>query len=174
MKLRTPLEEKDIERLKAGDEVVLTGTVLTARDAAHKRFTETLAAGKGLPVDLKGAVIFYAGPAPAPPGRVIGSIGPTTAKRMDAYTPRLLEIGVKGMIGKGPRSDEVKRAIKDHKAVYFAATGGAAALLSSFVKEAKVIAYDDLGAEAVFELRVENFPLIVAVDSRGEGIFVEL
>ncbi|MDI6799600.1 MAG: Fe-S-containing hydro-lyase [Actinomycetota bacterium] len=174
LKIETPLKKEEIEGLKVGDEVLLTGTIFTARDAAHKRFMEALDNGDSLPIDLAGQVIFYAGPTPAGPGRTIGSIGPTTAGRMDPFTPRLLKLGLKGMIGKGARSKEVKQAIKDYGAVYFAATGGAAALLSEFVQGAKVVAYEDLGPEAVFQLEVENFPLIVAVDSRGGDIYVEL
>ncbi|MCU0640748.1 MAG: FumA C-terminus/TtdB family hydratase beta subunit [Candidatus Margulisbacteria bacterium] len=163
--INTPLSDKVVAKLKAGDRVLLSGTIYTARDAAHARF------GDRPPFDLKGAVIFYASPTPTPPGRVIGSLGPTTSSRMDAFTPPLLAKGLTGMIGKGRRSKTVVAAIKQHKAVYFVVPGGIAALLSQHVKKAEVLAYPELGAEAVHELMVENLPVIVAIDSKGNDLF---
>jgi len=171
--LTTPLKEEDIVKLKAGDKVSLTGTVYTARDAAHKRLVDLIEAGEELPIPLEGQVIYYVGPAPTPPGKPIGSAGPTTSYRMDPYTPILLEKGLKGMIGKGERSEPVVEAMKKHKAVYFAATGGAAALISKRILKAEVIAYEDLGAEAIRKLEVEDFPLIVAQDCHGGNIYRE-
>lgn len=171
--LQTPLREIDIEKLAVEDKVLLSGTIYTARDKAHQRMELLLKKGEELPFDPRGQVIFYAGPAPAKPGRVIGSIGPTTSKRMDAYTPLLLKKGLKGMIGKGERSGEVKKAIKHHKAVYFAAIGGAAALLSQYVVQAQVHAFEDLGPEAIYRLTVKNFPVVVAIDSSGRDLFRE-
>ncbi len=167
MKLTTPLTDEILETLHAGDNVEITGTIYVGRDAAHKRLVEALDRGEKLPADLKGQVIYYMGPSPTKPGQVIGSAGPTTSGRMDRYAPRLMEIGLKGMIGKGLRLPPVKDAMKKYKAVYFAATGGAAALISQRIKQAKVIAYDDLGAEALQELQVENFPVIVVNDIFG-------
>ncbi len=167
MKLTTPLTDEILETLHAGDNVEITGTIYVGRDAAHKRLVEALDRGEKLPADLKGQVIYYMGPSPTKPGQVIGSAGPTTSGRMDRYAPRLMEIGLKGMIGKGLRLPPVKDAMKKYKAVYFAATGGAAALISQRIKQAKVIAYDDLGAEALQELHVENFPVIVVNDIFG-------
>lgn len=172
-KLQTPFTEKDIEPLRVGDKVLISGTVYTARDASHRRMLEALEKGESFPFDPKGAVIFYTGPAPARPGRVIGSIGPTTSRRMDDYTSPMLAQGVKGLIGKGARSDEVRRALAEHKAVYFLVMGGVAALLSSYVKRAEIIAYPDLGPEAIYELEVEDFPVIVANDIYGGDIFIE-
>ncbi|WP_291325954.1 Fe-S-containing hydro-lyase [Desulfovibrio sp. UCD-KL4C] len=169
--LTTPLTDKDMEQLKAGDVVKLTGTIYTARDAAHKRLTDLLDNGEPLPFDLKGSVIYYVGPSPAPPGRPIGAAGPTTSYRMDTYAPRLHCLGQKASIGKGKRSDEVKQALKDNKAVYFGATGGAGALLSMCIKEAKVIAFDELGPEAIRELTVEDFPLLVINDCHGGELY---
>jgi len=169
--ITTPLTESDVARLRIGDRVLLSGVIYTGRDAAHKRLFELLQAGKPLPVDLRGQVIYYVGPTPAKPGRVIGSAGPTTASRMDAYTPLLIEHGLKGMIGKGRRSPEVIEAMKKHKAVYFGATGGAAALLARCVKKAEIIAYDDLGPEAIHCLEVEDFPLIVINDTLGGDLY---
>ncbi len=154
IKLLTPLSCKDIEELKAGDRVSLSGIIYTARDAAHKRLVETLKRGEELPFNPEGQVIYYVGPAPARPGRVIGSAGPTTSSRMDPYAIYLMEAGIKGMIGKGSRGQEVKDAIKEYKAVYFAAIGGAAALLSEHIKRVEVIAYEDLGTEAIRRLEV--------------------
>jgi fumarate hydratase subunit beta len=166
--INTPLSDKEIERLKAGDQVLITGTIFTARDAAHKKF------GAKPPFDLNGAIIYYASPTPTRPGKVIGSIGPTTSSRMDAFTPALLKKGLKGMIGKGTRSQEVVAAIKKYKAVYFVVPGGIAALLSRQVKKSAVLAYPELGAEAVHQLEVDNFPAIVAIDSKGKDVFNEI
>lgn len=165
MKISAPLSDKDVESLKAGDRVLISGKIYTARDAAHMRF------GDHPPFDVKGQILYYASPTPTPPGKIIGSIGPTTASRMDAFTPALLKLGLKGMIGKGRRSREVIEAIKKHKAVYFVVPGGIAALLSKQVKRSKVIAYPELGAEAVLELEVADFPAIVAIDSKGNSLF---
>ncbi|WP_319762150.1 Fe-S-containing hydro-lyase [Maridesulfovibrio sp.] len=170
-KLTTPLTDEDMVQLKAGDVVKLTGTIYTARDAAHKRLCDLLDKGAELPFELKGSVVYYVGPSPAPPGRPIGSAGPTTSYRMDSYAPRLHSLGQKASIGKGKRSDEVKQALKDHKAVYFGATGGAGALLSMCIKEAKVIAFDELGPEAIRELTVEDFPLLVINDTHGGELY---
>lgn len=170
-KLETPFNEKDILELKAGDQVRLTGTIYTARDKTHQRMVGDLSQGKPLPFKIDHQVIFYAGPAPTPPGRIIGSIGPTTSERMDVFTPVLLEHGLKGMIGKGDRGDDVKKAIKERRAVYFVTVGGAAAYLSNHVKKSEVLAYEELGTEAVHQLYVEDFPLVVAIDSSGRDIF---
>ena len=172
--ITTPLTENKIKDLKAGDFVYITGTIYTARDAAHKRMDETLDKNEELPVELKDNIIYYLGPSPAREGKVIGSAGPTTSSRMDKYTPRLLDRGLKGMIGKGKRSKEVIEAIKRNHAVYFAAIGGAGALLSKCIKEAKVLAYDDLGTEAIRELRVEELPVIVVIDSNGNNLYEEV
>ena len=171
--IKTPLKSSDVEKLRAGERVSISGSIFTARDKAHQRLADLLRNGKELPFDLRDQVIYYAGPAPARPGKIIGSVGPTTSGRMDAYTPLLLEYGLKGMIGKGDRSEDVVAAIKDHKAVYFAATGGAAALLSRYVVEAEVIAFEDLGPEAIYKLGVENFPVVVAIDSSGHDLYKE-
>jgi len=171
IKITTPLDTKKIVKLKTGDFVNITGNIYGARDAAHKRFFELIEKAKKLPIDLKGQIIFYAGPTPAKPGYPCGSIGPTTSYRMDTYTPELLERGVKGMIGKGMRSKEVMESIKKNKAIYFAAVGGAAALIAKSVKKSEVIAYKDLGAEAVFRFYVEDFPAIVVVDSAGNNLY---
>lgn len=171
--IKTPLTDDIISSLKAGDKVEISGTIYTARDQAHKRLVDAIQKGEPLPFEPKGQIIFYAGPSPTPPGKPVGSIGPTTSGRMDPFTPLLLEHGLKGMIGKGPRSPEVKSAIKERNAVYFAATGGVAALLASYVKNSRVLAYEDLGPEAVYELEVENLPVIVAVDSQGEDLYEE-
>lgn len=171
--LRTPLTDEVIATLRSGDEVAISGTIYTGRDAAHRRFMELLDAGKPLPFDPVGQVIYYVGPTPAPPGKVIGSAGPTTSYRMDSYTPRLLSLGLRGMIGKGRRSPEVLEAIRANRAVYFGAVGGAAALLASTIKAARVIAFEDLGTEAVRELTVERFPAVVVNDAFGGDLFVE-
>lgn len=173
VRIKTPLTDADVERLKAGDRVLITGVLYTARDAAHKRFMELLDKGGNLPFDIKGALIYYVGPTPERPGEVIGSAGPTTSGRMDAYTPRLIELGLKGTVGKGQRGKEVLEAMKRHKAVYLAAVGGAAALIARTIKKAEVIAYDDLGAEAVRRLEVVDFPAIVANDCSGGDLFRE-
>ena len=171
--LSLPLKEEDILRLRAGDRVLLTGVLYTARDAAHKRLVEALERGEKLPIDLKGQVLYYVGPSPAPPGKVIGSAGPTTAYRMDRYTPRLLQAGLRGTIAKGSRSEKVKEALKQHKAVYLAATGGAAALLSKKILKAEVIAYADLGPEAIRRLEVKDLPAIVINDTYGGDLYQE-
>lgn len=173
IKIATPVDENVLSELKIGDRVLIDGVLYTARDAAHKRLVETLDRGESLPVDLTGQIIYYAGPSPTPPGKPIGSVGPTTSYRMDPYAPRLIEEGLKGMIGKGPRSQEVIDALVQNKAVYFAAIGGAAALLAKQVKKADVIAYEDLGPEAIRRLVVENFPAIVVNDIYGKDLFVE-
>lgn len=169
--IKAPISDEDAKNLRAGDYVYITGTIYTARDAAHKRMAEALAEGKPLPVDMKNNIIYYMGPSPAREGRPIGSAGPTTASRMDKYTPDLLDLGLKGMIGKGKRSDAVKAAIIRNGAVYFAAVGGAGALLSQRIKSSEVIAYDDLGTEAIRRLEVENFPVIVVIDSEGNNLY---
>jgi fumarate hydratase subunit beta len=167
MKLTTPLTDPVIEQLHAGDKVSITGVIYVGRDAAHKRLVAALEAGEPLPFDPQGQIIYYMGPAPAKPGDPIGSAGPTTSYRMDPYTPKMLEAGLKGMIGKGNRSLPVREAMQKHKAVYFGATGGAGALIAKSIKSATVIAYDDLGAEALRRLEVEDFPAIVVNDIYG-------
>lgn len=166
-----PLKEEDIEALKAGDYVYLTGIIYTARDAAHKRMYESMKKGEELPIKLKNNVLYYLGPSPARKGQVIGSAGPTTSSRMDKYTPDMLEAGLKGMLGKGKRSPEVIEAMKKNKAVYFAAVGGAGALLSKCIKEAEIVAYKDLGTEAIRRLRIENLPAIVVIDKNGNNLY---
>jgi fumarate hydratase subunit beta len=168
-KINSPLNPETIASLAAGDMAALSGVIYTARDQAHRRFIELLESGDPLPVDLRGQTVFYAGPAPAKPGAVIGSIGPTTASRMDGHTPALLDYGVRGMIGKGPRSLEVKEAIVRNRAVYFVSTGGAAAYLSKFVAAAEVVAFADLGPEAVYRLEVVDWPVVVGIDSKGRS-----
>ena len=170
-KLHVPVKKEDVKHLKAGDYVYLTGTVYTARDAAHKRMQEALDAGQKLPFDLDGNVIYYMGPSPAREGRPIGSAGPTTASRMDKYTPQLLDLGLGAMIGKGKRSQAVLDAIVRNGAVYFAAVGGAGALLSKRILSSEVIAYDDLGTEAVRRLEVQDFTVVVVVDCEGENLY---
>ena len=171
--LQTPLNDADMLKLRAGDVVRLTGTIYTARDAAHKRLCDLLDKGETLPFDLQGSVIYYVGPSPAPPGRPIGAAGPTTSYRMDTYAPRLHALGCKASVGKGKRSDAVKQALADHKAVYFGATGGAGALLSKCITAAKVIAFDELGPEAIRELTVEDFPLLVINDCHDGELYVQ-
>ncbi len=171
IKITPPLTDADVENLRAGDKVLITGVLYTARDAAHKRLIELLDKGEKLPFDVKGQLIYYAGPTPAKPGQVIGSAGPTTSGRMDAYTPRLLELGLKGTIGKGQRSAEVVEAMKKYKAVYLAAVGGAAALIAKTIKKAEIIAYEDLGPEAIRRLEVVDFPAIVVNDINGNDLF---
>ena len=171
--LRPPLSDEDVERLKIGDEVRITGKIYTARDAAHKRLLELVEKGEELPIDLKGQIIYYVGPSPAPPGKPIGSAGPTTSGRMDTYTPKLLELGLKATIGKGMRSQSVIDAMVKHKAVYLAATGGAAALIAKSIKKAEVVAYEDLGPEAIRALEVEGFPCIVINDTKGGDLYKE-
>ncbi len=169
--ITAPINRDEAGKLRAGDYVYLTGTIYTARDAAHKRMYETLEKGEPLPIELKDNVIYYMGPSPAREGRPIGSAGPTTASRMDKYTPALLDLGLAGMIGKGKRSETVKEAIVKNGAVYFAAVGGAGALLAGSIKASEVIAYDDLGTEAIRRLEVENFPVIVVIDSKGRNLY---
>lgn len=169
--ITAPFGRKALKALRAGDSVLLSGTILTGRDAAHKRLIALLDEGKPLPVDLADQAIYYAGPCPPKPGDVIGSCGPTTSGRMDAYAPRLLDLGLAAMIGKGFRRPQVVEAIKRNGAVYFAATGGAGALIAQCVKEARVLAFEDLGTEAVRALSVENLPLIVAIDSEGTDLY---
>jgi fumarate hydratase subunit beta len=169
--IQTPITEKITADLRSGDYVYITGTMYVARDAAHKRMIEALDRGEELPIDIKDATIYYMGPSPAREGRPIGSAGPTTATRMDKYAPTLLDLGQKAMIGKGKRSQAVIEAIIRNKAVYFAAVGGAGALLSKCIKESEVICYDDLGAEAIRKLYVENFPVIVVIDAEGNNLY---
>lgn len=169
--IRVPMDKETAQSLRAGDYVYLTGTVYTARDAAHKRMDEALREDGGLPFDIKGQIVYYMGPSPARDGRPIGSAGPTTASRMDKYTPRLLDLGMGAMIGKGKRSPEVIDAIVRNSAVYFAAVGGAGALLSKCITSSEVIAYDDLGTEAIRRLSIENFPVIVVIDSKGGNLY---
>ena len=171
--LMLPLKDEDICKLRAGDIVTLTGDVFTARDAAHKRLIALLEEGKPLPLSLSGQTIYYVGPAPASPGHAVGSAGPTTSYRMDSYTPRLLSLGLKGMIGKGMRSREVREAMQKYGAVYFGAVGGAAALISRSIKKSEVIAYPDLGPEAIHRFTVENFPVIVLMDAFGGNLYEE-
>ncbi|MGQ9645699.1 MAG: Fe-S-containing hydro-lyase [Thermodesulfobacteriota bacterium] len=173
IRLKTPLSDQDVEKLKIGDRVFISGVIYTGRDAAHKRLFDLLQEGKDLPFDIQGQIIYYVGPTPAKPGQVLGSAGPTTSYRMDAYSPALMSRGLKGMIGKGMRSDAVKEAMKKYKAVYFAATGGAGALLAKRVKKAGVVAYEDLGPEAIQRLEVEDLPVIVVNDVRGNDLYVE-
>jgi len=170
-KITTPLTEDKVKELRAGDTVLISGVIYTGRDLAHKKLTDALRAGEKLPFDLTGAVIYYVGPSPAPPGKPIGSAGPTTSYRMDTYSPLLIEHGLRGMVGKGNRTQPVLDAIKQHHAVYFAAVGGAAALISKSIKKALVIAYDELGPEAVRELVVEDFPAVVVNDIYGADLY---
>lgn len=169
--INAPFCSEDIKDLKSGDYVYITGTIYTARDAAHKRMYEALEKAQELPLTMENNVIYYMGPSPAREGRPIGSAGPTTASRMDKYAPSLLDLGLKGMIGKGKRSKEVQEAIVRNQAVYFAAVGGAGALLSKCIKKSEVIAYDDLGTEAIRKLEVEKFPVIVVIDSKGNNLY---
>ena len=171
VKIQPPLTDDIIEKLKAGDRVVISGVIYTARDMAHKYMVEGHKKGEPLPFDVKGQILYYTGPTPAPPGRPIGSAGPTTSYRLDKYTPYLIELGLKGMIGKGPRGQEVKDAIKKHKAVYFAAIGGAGALISKTIRKAAVIAYPELGTEAIMKLEVEDFPAVVVNDVYGADLY---
>lgn len=169
--ITTPLTDEVINQLNAGDFVYISGTMYTARDAAHERLYNAINNGEAIPFDLKNNIVYYLGPTPAKPGQVIGSAGPTTSSRMDKYTPLLLENGLKGMIGKGKRSIDVIESMKENSAVYFAAIGGAGALLSKCITESTVIAYDDLGTEAIRKLTVENLPVIVVIDSRGNNLY---
>lgn len=169
--ITAPLSDEVAKELKSGDYVYITGTIYTARDAAHKRMWEALEKGEELPIEMKNNIIYYMGPSPAREGRPIGSAGPTTASRMDKYAPKLLDLGLKGMIGKGKRSEQVKEAIVRNGRVYFAAVGGAGAILSKAIKKSEVIAYDDLGTEAIRKLYVEDFPAIVVIDSQGNNLY---
>ncbi|MCM1567939.1 MAG: Fe-S-containing hydro-lyase [Roseburia sp.] len=169
--IKAPLCREDVLSLRAGDYVYLTGTIYTARDAAHKRMQEALAGGEKLPLDMENNVIYYMGPSPAREGKPIGSAGPTTASRMDKYAPALIDLGLRGMIGKGKRSPEVREAIVRNKAVYFAAVGGAGALLSKSILASEVIAYEDLGTEAIRRLEVKDFPVIVVIDAEGNNLY---
>ncbi len=170
-KIQTPFTREDARSLKAGDTCLITGTIYTARDAAHKRLCELVAQGKPLPMEMENAIIYFVGPTPAKPGQAIGSAGPTTSYRMDAYSPALIAIGQTGMIGKGKRNDEVIAAMKQYGAVYFGATGGCGALLSKCIKKAEIVAYEDLGAEAIRKLEVVDFPVTVIIDSEGSNLY---
>lgn len=169
--LTTPLTKEKVKKLKAGDRVLITGTIYTGRDAAHKRMVEQISRGEKLPFDINNSIIYYVGPAPAKQDQIINSAGPTTSYRMDAYSPILLELGQTGMIGKGDRDNKVIESMKKNCAVYFAAVGGAAALIADKIKKSKVIAYEDLGTEAIRELEVENFPVTVVIDSNGNNLY---
>ena len=171
IKIKAPMSREEARKLKSGDSCLISGVIYTARDAAHKRLCELVAAGKELPLDVKDSIIYFVGPTPAKPGQAIGSAGPTTSYRMDAYSPTLIAQGLTGMIGKGKRGPEVVAAMKAHGAVYFGAIGGCGALLSKCIKKAEVIAYDDLGAEAIRKLEVENFPVVVIIDSEGNNLY---
>ncbi len=171
VKLTPPLSDEQVQNLEVGDKVLISGVIYTARDAAHKRLLELLEAGKPLPMELQGQIIYYAGPSPARPGRVIGAVGPTTSYRMDSYAPALIRLGLKAMIGKGKRSPEVIAAMQEYKAVYLGATGGAGALISRCIKDAKVIAFSELGPEAIHRLEVQDLPAIVINDCRGQDLF---
>jgi fumarate hydratase subunit beta len=172
-RLQTPLTEADVRSLRAGDEVLITGAVYTARDMAHKRLCQSIEAGGALPFELKGAIIYFVGPTPARPGRVIGAAGPTTSSRMDAFSPKLIARGLRAMIGKGYRGSEVRKALKKYGAVHLSAIGGAGALLSKHIVSAEVIAYEDLGTEAIRKLQVVDFPAVVAYDANGETVYKE-
>lgn len=169
--ITTPFTEEIVKELKAGDFIFISGVIYTARDAAHKRMYEAMKRGEKVPIDLKNNVIYYMGPSPARPGHVIGSAGPTTSSRMDRYTPMLLHAGLKGMIGKGKRSSEVIEVIKEKKAVYLAAIGGAGAILSKCIKQSEIVAYEDLGTEAIRKLTVEELPVIVVIDQNGNNLY---
>ncbi|MBQ2865968.1 MAG: Fe-S-containing hydro-lyase [Clostridia bacterium] len=171
IKITAPLSREEARKLKSGDSVLISGVIYTARDAAHKRLCELADKGQELPLDIKDSIIYYVGPTPAKEGQAIGSAGPTTSYRMDAYSPTLIRLGETGMIGKGKRGPEVIAAMKEHGAVYFGAIGGCGALLSKCIKKAEVIAYDDLGAEAIRRLEVEDFPVVVVIDSEGNNLY---
>ncbi|MFL0266512.1 Fe-S-containing hydro-lyase [Candidatus Clostridium radicumherbarum] len=170
-RITTPLTKEKVKELRAGDTVLITGTIYTARDAAHKRLVELIDKGEKLPMNVEDSIIYYVGPTPAKPGQAIGSAGPTTSYRMDSYSPKLIELGLRGMIGKGLRGPEVIEAIKKHTGVYFGAIGGAAALIGKSVKKAEVIAYEDLGAEAIRKLEVVDFPVVVVIDCVGNNLY---
>lgn len=171
IEISIPFENNEVKKLRCGDRVLITGKIYTARDAAHKRMTENLKRGEKLPFDIRNQIIYYAGPTPAPPGRVIGSCGPTTSCRMDAYAPKLIEMGLTGMIGKGERDTKVIAAMKKYGSVYFGAIGGAGALVAECIRSAEVVAYEDLGTEAIRCLEVERFPAVVAIDSFGRSLY---
>lgn len=171
IKIQTPLTHEKVKTLKAGDSCLITGTIYTARDAAHKRLKELIDQNQPLPIDIKDSIIYFVGPSPAREGQVIGSAGPTTSYRMDAYSPDLIRLGQTGMIGKGKRNDEVISAMKAYGAVYFGAIGGCGALLSKCIKKCEVVAYPDLGAEAIHKLEVEDFPVVVVIDSEGRNLY---
>jgi fumarate hydratase subunit beta len=173
IRIETPLSDEDVERLKVGDRVLITGALYTGRDAAHKRLSDLIEKGEELPFDIKGQIIYYVGPTPARPGKPTGSAGPTTSYRMDPYSPQLMEKGLKGMIGKGMRSQEVIDAMRKFKAIYMAAVGGAGALIARRIKKSEIIAYEDLGPEAIRRLEVEHFPAIVVNDIRGNDLYME-
>jgi fumarate hydratase subunit beta len=173
IRLTTPLSTQDVEKLNIGDKVLLSGVLYTGRDAAHRRLFDLIADEKELPIDIQGQVIYYVGPTPAKPGKPIGSAGPTTSYRMDSFAPKLIELGLKGMIGKGNRSQAVIDAMKQYKAVYFGATGGAGALIAKRIKKAEIVAYPDLGPEAIRRLEVEDFPVTVVNDTKGNDLYVE-
>ena len=173
IRLTPPLSDADVESLKIGDRVLITGAIYTGRDAAHKRLTDLIQAGKPLPFEIQGQIIYYVGPSPAKPGRPVGAAGPTTSYRMDAYAPELIRLGLKGMIGKGARDHDVRDAMEKYKAVYLAAIGGAGALMAQTIKNAEIIAYEDLGPEAIRRLEVEEFPAIVVNDVRGNDLYEE-
>jgi fumarate hydratase subunit beta len=173
IRLTPPLSDADVERLRIGDRILLSGAIYTGRDAAHKRLTDLIQAGKVLPIDIQGQIIYYVGPSPAKPGMAVGAAGPTTSYRMDAYAPELIRLGLKGMIGKGARNQDVKDAMAKYKAVYFAAIGGAGALMAQAIKKAEVMAYEDLGPEAIRKMEVVDFPVIVVNDVRGNDLYEE-
>jgi fumarate hydratase subunit beta len=173
--ITTPLQPSIVESLRAGDEVLISGTIFTARDAAHKRLTELIENNKPLPIELKNQIIYYTGPTPAQPGKVIGSAGPTTGSRMDPYTPLLIKSsGLRGIIGKGNRNSDVKKALVDFGCIYFVAIGGAGALLSKCITSSEIVCYEDLGAEAIYKLTVKDFPVIVAIDTEGNNVYERL
>ncbi len=171
VKIQTPLTREKVKELKAGDSCLISGTIYTARDAAHKRLKELIDTNQPLPIDIENSIIYFVGPTPAKDGHVIGSAGPTTSYRMDAYSPDLIELGQTGMIGKGKRNDDVINAMKTYGAVYFGAIGGCGALLSKCIKKCEVVAYPDLGAEAIYKLEVEDFPVVVVIDSNGNNLY---
>jgi fumarate hydratase subunit beta len=173
IRLTPPLNDEDVEGLQAGDRVLISGTIYTGRDAAHKRLTDLLKSGEPLPIDIKGQIIYYVGPSPAKPGMAVGAAGPTTSYRMDAYAPELIRLGLKGMIGKGARNQQVRDAMVKYKALYFAAIGGAGALMAQAIKKAELVAYEELGPEAIRRLEVEEFPVIVVNDVQGNDLYEE-
>jgi len=173
IRLTPPLQDEDVEDLQAGDRVLISGTIYTGRDAAHKRLIDLIQSGEVLPLDIRGQIIYYVGPSPAKPGMAVGAAGPTTSYRMDAYAPELIRLGLKGMIGKGARNQPVRDAMVKYKAVYFAAIGGAGALMAQAIKKAEIVAYEDLGPEAIRRLEVEDFPVIVVNDVQGNDLYEE-